>query len=210
MKITKDYITPNKYSRPQISLKDVKKVVVHYTGNPNSTAKNNRDYFNNAPNHKTYVSSHYVVGLQGEVIQCMPETEIAYCSNDANSYSISIETCHPKPDGIFNKITENSLVELVADICKRHKLEPLKDVIRHYDVTGKKCPLDYVDNPKKWSNFKSRVNDIVNGLKIGDKVKVSTGHYIKSISKDGSVIVATATGKCEYKVSSLDSLVADK
>jgi N-acetylmuramoyl-L-alanine amidase CwlA len=32
------------------------------------------------------------------------------------------------------------------------------DVIRHYDVTGKLCPLYYVRNPKEWTLFKERLD----------------------------------------------------
>ena len=45
MTITEMFLTPNKYSRPQIKLEKVTKIAVHYVGNPRSTAKNNRDYF---------------------------------------------------------------------------------------------------------------------------------------------------------------------
>ncbi len=161
MTITKNFLTPNQYSRPQTPLKNPTKIVVHYVGNPGSTAVNNRNYFNNAPSFKRYISAHYVVGLEGEVIQCVPEDEIAYCSNQANAYSISIETCHPKEDGVFLPVTEKALAELCADICKRHKLDPIKDIIRHFDVTGKHCPLDYVNHPEKFVAFKERVKSIM-------------------------------------------------
>lgn len=47
MKITEMLLTPNKYSRPQIALKSVKKIVLHYIGNPNTSAQANRNYFEN-------------------------------------------------------------------------------------------------------------------------------------------------------------------
>lgn len=163
MKINKQFLTPNRYSRPQIPLKTVDKVVIHYVANPMSTAQNNRDYFENTVYHHRYVSSHYVIGLKGEIIQCVPEKEWAYCSNSANSYSISIENCHPKADGKFTANTYNSLVELTADICKRYNLNPLTDVIRHYDVTRKACPLWYVSHPTEWQEFKQDVQDFIKG-----------------------------------------------
>ena len=101
MEVIKDYLTPNKYSRPGTKLKSVTKLAVHYTGNPGSTAKNNRDYFESlkagrkdANGNLLYVSSHYVIGLQGEIVQCIPENEWSYCTNQANGHSISIECCH--------------------------------------------------------------------------------------------------------------------
>lgn len=158
MKITQDLLTVNPYSRPGTKLQRVTKIAVHYVGNPGSTAKNNRDYFESLRlNHATKVSSHYIVGLQGEIIQCIPESEWSYCTNEANGYSISIETCHPDTTGKFTAASEQSLAELVADLCKRYCLDPYKDVIRHYDVTGKHCPKWYVDHPEDWAKFRERV-----------------------------------------------------
>lgn len=117
LNISKQYLTPNPYSRPQIPLKKVTKVAWHYVGNPKSTAQNNRNYFENLKNTKaTKVSSHYVIGLQGEIIQCIPENEYSYCTNAANGYSISIEVCHPDTSGKFNPATEQALIALTADI----------------------------------------------------------------------------------------------
>ena len=73
MKITEMFLTPNKYSRPQKKLEKVTKIAVHYVGNPRSTAKNNRDYFENLKDtHERYVSAHFVIGLEGEIVQCIP------------------------------------------------------------------------------------------------------------------------------------------
>lgn len=173
MEIIKDYIAKNKYSRPGTVLQRVTKIVVHYVGNPGSTAKNNRDYFNNMPEvAKTrpdavrYVSSHYVIGLSGEIIACVPENEIAYCSNSANSYSISIENCHPDREGCFNPATLRALTELLCDLCQRYHLDPKTDIIRHYDVTGKACPLWYVSHPDEWEALRAQVADKLAGKPV--------------------------------------------
>lgn len=164
MYIDKQFLTPNKYSRPQTPLKKVTKIAVHYIGNANTSAQANRNYFNSlASTHTTYASSHYIIGLNGEIIQCIPENEIAYCTNQANSYSISIENCHPKADGKFTEKTRQSLKKLCADLCKRYGLDPEKDIIRHYDVTGKACPLYWVNNPQDFVAFKREVKEYMNG-----------------------------------------------
>lgn len=155
--ITEMFLTPNQYSRPQLELNKVNGVVVHYTGNPGSTAEGNRNYFENLRKKKTtYASSHFVVGLEGEIVQCIPLTEIAYCSNNRNGDTISIECCHPDKTGKFNEDTYESMVELVAWLCGEYNLD--KDqIIRHYDVTGKRCPKYFVDNEDKWEQFKEDV-----------------------------------------------------
>lgn len=168
MNIVKDLLTVNPYSRPGTKLGKATKIAVHYVGNPNTTARNNRDYFEGLKIGKRnnvaqliYASSHYTIGLDGEVIQCIPETEISYATNQANPYSISIECCHPAADGKFTAAAERALVVLCADLCKRYKLDPLRDIIRHYDVTGKHCPKYYVDHPDAYEAFKQRVRGLM-------------------------------------------------
>lgn len=152
--VTKDFLTPNEYSRPQTPLTTVNGIVVHYVGNPDTTATANRNYFEQlATTQDTYASSHFVVGLEGEIIQCIPLNEIAYCSNDRNSDTISIECCHPDAKGQFNDQTYASLIRLVDWLCDTYGLDPGTDVIRHYDVTGKECPKYYVDHPEAWTQF---------------------------------------------------------
>ena len=157
------YLTPNKYSRPQTPLKKVTKIAVHYVGNAGSSAQGNRNYFESLKDKHLYASSHYIIGLNGEIIQCIPENEISYCTNQANSYSISIECCHPKTDGKFNDKTLNSLIELCVHLCKKYNLNPLTDIIRHYDISGKKCPLYWVNNPQEFELFKNTVKKRLEG-----------------------------------------------
>ncbi|MBR6401583.1 MAG: N-acetylmuramoyl-L-alanine amidase [Firmicutes bacterium] len=171
-KITRMFLTPNKYSRPQIPLKKVKKIAVHYVGNAGSTAKGNRDYFESLKNGRgVYASSHYIIGLEGEIIQCIPENEVSYDTNEANSYSISIENCHPLADGKFDQKTLESLKELCADICIRYGLDPTKDIIRHYDVSGKRCPLWWVIHPQEFVKFKKSVKDMLKGGENMEAIK---------------------------------------
>ncbi|PYG88508.1 N-acetylmuramoyl-L-alanine amidase [Ruminiclostridium sufflavum DSM 19573] len=158
MKITEMLLTPSLYNRQQTKI-NVTKIAVHYVGNPNSTALANRNYFESlSKSRTTKASSHYIIGLQGEIIRCIPEKEQSICTNSANPYSISIECCHPDTTGKFKETTYNALIELCADICRRYNLNPLADIIRHYDVTGKICPKWFVDNPKEWEVFRNKVN----------------------------------------------------
>ena len=190
MVIKKMFLTPNKYSRPGITLERVEKIIVHYIGNPNTTALENRSYFENLkaqiPDRTStyclnkdgsyqlykgervklrWVSAHLIVGMSGEIIQCIPFNEWSYCSNQANGYSISIECCHPDATGKFTAATEKSLTELCAYLCELFGLDPEKDIIRHYDVTGKQCPLywsptNYVSKATadaRFNAFRSRV-----------------------------------------------------
>lgn len=204
MKIQQSFITPNKYSRPQIPLKKVTKIAVHYVGNPGSSAMANRNYFENQKLGGRYVSSHFIVGLDGEIIQCIPTEEIAYCTNQANSYSVSIETCHPDAGGKFNAVTEQSLAELCAYLCRKFGLTE-RDVIRHYDVTGKHCPLYYVVNPEAWDSFRERVKKLLEGG--GDVIQSQsvTQSQSTNVTQSGSTDV-TQNGNVQksFKVRVLD------
>lgn len=158
----------NEYSRPGLPLKEVKGIVVHYTANPGSDAMENRNYFNNLPEinkgktkeKSIYASSHFVVGLEGQIVQCIPLDEMSYASNERNSDTISIECCHPDSSGEFNNATYESMVELVAYLCLKYNLTE-EDVIRHYDVTGKNCPKYFVEHEDEWEQFKKQVKKLL-------------------------------------------------
>ena len=155
--IEQDFLTPNPYSRPGTPLLQATGIVVHYTANPGTTAKQNRDYFNGlSETGDTSVSSHFVIGLDGEIIQCIPLTEISYASNQRNVDTVSIECCHPDETGKFTDATYNSLVKLCAWLETQLDLKE-KSIIRHYDITGKMCPLYYVRYENQWDGLKSDI-----------------------------------------------------
>lgn len=148
-----ELLTVNEYSRPGLALNKVKGVVIHYTANPGTSARNNRDYFEGLKDsHITKASSHFIVGLKGEIVQCIPCSEISYASNSRNQDTISIECCIPDDTGKFNEATYQAVVHLTAWLAERYQLS-IEDIIRHYDVTGKNCPKYYVENPKAWEQF---------------------------------------------------------
>ncbi|MBO5657008.1 MAG: N-acetylmuramoyl-L-alanine amidase [Agathobacter sp.] len=158
---TEDLLTPNRYSRPETPVDEITGIVIHYVGNPSTTAKQNRDYFEDlAVTHLTSASSHFIVGLQGEILQCVPLDEVAYASNHRNNDTISIEVCHPDADGKFNDVTYATVVRLTAWLVLEYELE-VEDVIRHHDVTGKLCPLYYVEHEDAWEQFKADVQNYI-------------------------------------------------
>ena len=147
----------NPYSRPGIESDGINGIVVHYTANPGSTAQENRDYFNGLQySQETEASSNFIVGLEGEIIQCVPTWEVAYASNERNNDTVSIEVCHPDESGKFTDETYRSLVQLTAWLCMKFSLSE-EDVIRHYDVTGKICPKYFVEHEDAWEAFKENV-----------------------------------------------------
>lgn len=122
--IEEDFLPVNEYSRPGTRLDTVNGIVVHYVGNPGTTARQNHSYFQNlASTGEAYASSHFLVGLEGEILQNVPLDEVAYCSSSRNSDTISIECCHPGSDGAFTRETYDSLVRLVKWLMEYYELD---------------------------------------------------------------------------------------
>lgn len=168
LNIKKMLLTPNEYSRPEKKLKHINGVVIHYTANPGTDAKQNRNYFDGLKEGKMYEngnyiysSSNFIVGLKGDIIQCVPTDEVAYASNSRNEDTLSIEVCHPDETGEFTKKSYKALVKLTAYICSKYNLQK-DDIIRHYDVTGKMCPKYYVEHEDEWKQFKEDVFEEIN------------------------------------------------
>ena len=155
--IERDLIPVNPYSRSGELLSSIDGIVVHYTANPGTTAKQNRNYFAGlADGSGTSASSHFIIDTDGTILQCVPMSEIAYASNDRNCDTLSIECCHEDESGKFTKETYQSLVKLTAWLCDTYGLET-DQVIRHYDVTGKLCPKYYVEHEDKWEALKKDI-----------------------------------------------------
>ena len=156
--VKEDLLPVNEFSRCGDKLTQVNAVVIHYVGNPNTTAWQNRSYFENlATSGETSASSNLIVGLEGEALLCVPLDEVAYCSNDRNHDTVSIEFCHPDAGGKPTQETYDTLVKLTAWLCGLYGLDAQEGVIRHYDVTGKQCPMYFVENEAEWTQFKADV-----------------------------------------------------
>lgn len=155
-------LTKNPYSRPGTTLSNVNAVVIHYTASPKGTAAENREYFEDLRIFKTTkASSHFIVGLDGEVVQCIPTREIAYASNNRNKDTVAIECCHEDETGKFNEKTLDSMKKLTAWLLVKFGLSADDGIIRHYDVSGKLCPKYFVEHEDEWKKFKDSVAEYV-------------------------------------------------
>ena len=152
--IDSQIINADGVSRNGKALSSIQDIVIHYVGNPGSTAQQNRDFYSST---QSSVSSHFIVGLEGEIIQCIPLNEMSAASNWRNNDTISVEVCHPDDTGKFNEKTYQALVKLTAWLCRLCDLDQ-EHVIRHYDITGKECPRYYVQHPQQWQQFKEDVS----------------------------------------------------
>ena len=93
------------------------------------------------------------MGLDGEIIQCVPLWEKSAASNWRNNDTVSIEVYHPDESGKFGDETYKSVVKLTAWLLSETGLDE-NAVIRHYDITEKQCPLYYVKHEDAWNKLK--------------------------------------------------------
>lgn len=154
-----NFLTPNEYSRPGDALEEVNSIFVHYTANPKTSAAQNRSYFEQLKDtHITSASAHFIIGYNGEIIQCIPLDEIAYAVQTRNFDSVSIECCYKSADGSFTQETYDSLIGLLAWLTDVYDLTT-DDILRHYDCGGKKCPIYYTEHEDAWARLKKDVGE---------------------------------------------------
>lgn len=159
--IIEDFLYVNEYSRPGEALGKVKEIFVHYTANPGTTAEQNRSYFQGlAETGERSASAHFVIGYDGEIIQCIPLEEIGCAVMEHNYKSVSIECCYQDEDGHFTQATYESLLHLTAWLMGKYNLST-DDIFRHYDANGKLCPKYYVEHPEAWNTFKMDLENYI-------------------------------------------------
>ena len=142
-------------SRRGVELEDIRDIVIHYVGNPGTTAAQNRSYYCSP---QSEVSSHFLIGLEGEILLCVPLDEKSSASNNRNKDTISIEVCHPDDSGKFTDRSYASLVKLTAWLLDNTGLNT-DHIIRHYDITGKECPRYFVQHEDAWKRFRADVKE---------------------------------------------------
>jgi len=174
MEIKDRLLTVNKYSRPGTQMKQVKGIVIHWVANPKTTAEQNRVYFENLKLQKTadddsgnrYAGAHFIIGLEGEVLQCLLEYEVGYhvgaqkytdraikeLSRYPNDCTIGIELCHTNWEGEFTDKTLQACKDLILELCERYNLKR-ENIYRHFDITGKDCPRYFVQHEDQWEKF---------------------------------------------------------
>jgi N-acetylmuramoyl-L-alanine amidase len=190
MTVKDAFLSLNPYSRPGCLRKEMKALIMHWTAVPNQPASQVRDFFESRKGGKLgYGSAHYIVDLDGFIIRCIPEGEVAYhvgsgqidpasrkiytdwarakfgeAATDPNTIgpnicTLGIEMCPSDADGNFRDATLKSAVELAADICLRLALNPLEDIATHHLVVGWKCC------PKLWTDHPEKLDEFRRAVK---------------------------------------------
>lgn len=145
-------------------------IVIHWVANPGATPDQIYRYFESTTR---YASAHYCIGIDGEILRLIPEDEVAWHAGPSsltslavnqslgglpNWRTIGIELCHPDWTGKFTDKTLEAAISLTADIGHRNNVDVMKNLLRHYDCTGKHCPKWFVDHPEAWRDFRDDVS----------------------------------------------------
>lgn len=161
----------------------IKWIVIHYLGvanadNPNLYGGGYGGHYNitrdgtiyKAADPRTAVVWQCGGGIQGEG----PGAHRYYgqCTN-YNSIGIENGVCYDS-DWYFTTETQESLVYLVSKLMDEYGID-IDHVIRHYDVTGKRCPAPYVANNRHntswtWDEFLLNLANYRNPQEDDDKV----------------------------------------
>ena len=154
------------YNRSKMSNKDNKYLVIHWVGAV-STSKNNADYFA-----RKYVgaSAHYFVDGNADenqaVWQIVGENNAAWHVGAKtykhpecrNTNSIGIEICCIKKNGqtIMDPIAIERASILAKSIIDMWGIKR-ENILRHWDITLKNCPAEFVASPKRWNDFINKI-----------------------------------------------------
>lgn len=198
-----DIVQLNKFSRSGKKLVEVRGIVEHWTANPGASDEGHAAYFDGSDGGgERYASAHIFIDKDSATL-IVPLDEVAYHANDrackidklkestsyykngnANLTTIGVELCVEK-DGTIHPDTIARGVKVNVELCKMFKLDPLKDIYRHFDVTGKLCPRPWVEKPEIFTDFKKDVKVLLTP-KVAPKPKAPKypGHLIVKWSDD--------------------------
>ena len=205
------------------SVSTIKYLVLHYTGNKTDKAISNAKYFKN---NNVGASAHYFVD-KTEIYQSVPDNCIAWhcggnkypsCATSGggkmynivtNKNSIGVELC--SDNGQFHKDTLDNAEELVKYLMQKYNI-PATNICRHFDVTGKSCPLYWIKGTG-FEDFKKRLtkekkdNELIKAVdditKSGIKINANQWNDVTKIKLQYVPALLT-------KLGGLDKLVEDK
>lgn len=165
-------LTVNEWSRPGTKLHKLRGIVLHWVENPMTDIEHNWEFFESRKSGtKGYGSAHFIIGIDGKVLQCIPLDEVAYhagpteattkiaksyLSNWPNGCTLGIEFCHMDWTGEYTKKTWDAGVKLCAQLCNQFGLSEC-DLYTHDFITKKGCPRWFVNHPDEFVRFEDDV-----------------------------------------------------
>lgn len=176
--------------RRRNSCERIEWIVVHYTGmiatqgDPDTAARA-------IARSKREASTHYLVGDRADIVQLLPVKYAAYhvgAKDDGklipcyNGNSIGVDLCECKldfssssvscNDWYFTPQTLSNGARLIAYLAQEYGI-PTDHIVRHYDVTHKRCPRPFVGtdinaytgqtHESSWREFVRTIDALRNG-----------------------------------------------
>ena len=137
LKITQNY-SPN-FNTPKRQKKNIKYIIVHYTG-----MKNQLSALNRLTNYKSKVSAHYFVKKNGKILNLVPDLYEAWHAGKSswkniqslNRYSIGVEIQNSGHENSYEKYSNkqiNSVKKLLRFLTKRYRVN-CKNILGHSDI----------------------------------------------------------------------------
>ena len=137
LKITSNY-SPN-FSIPKRQKKNIKYIIIHYTG-----MKNELSALNRLTDLRSKVSAHYFIKKNGKILNLVPDLYEAWHAGKSNwknikslnRYSIGIEIQNSGHENFYEKFSikqMNSLKKLLKILITKYKIN-LKNVLGHSDI----------------------------------------------------------------------------
>lgn len=179
-------------------------LVIHKTAQPECpTAQCVAQFF---AHDRAQKSTHYIVGMDGTIVQCVAEKdgaggncclEVGHDSFwptgiNLNLVTISIEHVDPTPDNStpVTAAQKQASFSLVADICKRHNIAAA-NIVGHHSISPISralCPGNYpMEELKAYVNSQLRDRQgavPMNWIDDGMTLKAPNGHTVKSRFRD--------------------------
>ena len=135
-------------------------------------------------NSKRNASANYCIGVNGDIVCCVPEENRAWTSSSSwnDCQAITIEVSNNKMGGKWtvSNASWKSLVKLCVDICKRYNFKLKYDgtkygsLTRHNMFANTDCPGPYLQ-----SKFPELVKEVNKQLENKEEKKNFKKYYIK-------------------------------
>ena len=172
------------YASKKRNKKDVRFIVLHYTGNKGDTAKGNATYFKTSNNREA--GAHFFVDRSGNTIKSIAMERVAWAVGGAkytdcaktgggklygkctNYNSVSIELCD-----ILDKKPSEKQIEAIKETIKyiRKYCVNAKYITFHWCVNGKHCPLTMM-KPEQYKPFLKAIGEEKNFISDENDLKL--------------------------------------
>ena len=160
-----EIISPHKYQRTA----PINKITVHHAAAIGVSARQIADQFTSP---LKYASANYCIGYNGDIVISVPENMRAVTSsnpaNDNRAVTIEVANSGPGPNWPISDKAWDSLVQLVAEICARNKIDKLVwtgdrsgNLTTHNMFAATVCPGPYLYG--RMPELAEEVNKILDG-----------------------------------------------